>query len=145
MKSFLKRVSDVLKLPLLSFLLAFMLTSVLIAFSDAKVLKNVGSPGKFLSSAASTVGNAFLALFQGSVFGFEIDHRFEHLQGRGIGGRFRPPRLAEDLGHLGDALQNFVLHLEHPAGLGNGNARRRHGHVEECALEEGRHEFRSQL
>ena len=81
MKSFLKRVSDVLKLPLLSFLLAFMLTSVLIAFSDAKVLKNVGSPGKFLSSAASTVGNAFLALFQGSVFDINLARGHNFLQG----------------------------------------------------------------
>jgi len=81
MKSFLKRVSDVLKLPLLSFLLAFMLTSVLIAFSDAKVLKNIGSPGKFLSSAASTVGNAFLALFQGSIFDINLARGHNFLQG----------------------------------------------------------------
>jgi simple sugar transport system permease protein len=81
MKSFLKRVSDVLKLPLLSFLLAFMLTSVLIAFSDAKVLKNIGSPGKFLSSAASTVGNAFLALFQGSIFDINLVRGHNFLQG----------------------------------------------------------------
>ena len=81
MKSFLKRVSDVLKLPLLSFLLAFLLTSVLIAFSDAKVLKNIGSPGKFLSGAASTVGNAFLALFQGSVFDINLARGHNFLQG----------------------------------------------------------------
>lgn len=81
MKSFLKRVSDVLKLPLLSFLLAFLLTSVLIAFSDAKVLKNIGSPGKFLSGAGSTVGNAFLALFQGSVFDINLARGHNFLQG----------------------------------------------------------------
>ncbi len=81
MKSLLKRVSDVLKLPLLSFLLAFLLTSVLIAFSDAQVLKNIGSPGKFLSSAASTVGNAFLALFQGSVFDINLARGHNFLQG----------------------------------------------------------------
>ena len=81
MKSLLKRVSDVLKLPLLSFLLAFLLTSVLIAFSDAQVLKNIGSPGKFLSSAASTVGNAFLALFQGSVFDINLARGHGFFQG----------------------------------------------------------------
>ena len=81
MKSFLKRVSDVLKLPLLSFLLAFILTSVLIAFSDAKVLKNIGSPGKFLSSAASTVGSAFLALFQGSIFDINLARGHNFFQG----------------------------------------------------------------
>jgi general nucleoside transport system permease protein len=81
MKTFMKRVSDVLKLPLLSFLLAFLLTSLLIAFSDAKVLKNIGSPGKFLASAGSTVGNAFLALFQGSIFDINLAHGHNFLQG----------------------------------------------------------------
>jgi len=81
MKTLMKRVSDVLKLPLLSFLLAFLLTSLLIAFSDAKVLKNIGSPGKFLSSAGSTVGNAFLALFQGSIFDINLAHGHNFLQG----------------------------------------------------------------
>jgi len=81
MKTLMKRVSDVLKLPLLSFLLAFLLTSLLIAFSDAKVLKNIGSPGKFLASAGSTVGNAFLALFQGSIFDINLAHGHNFLQG----------------------------------------------------------------
>jgi simple sugar transport system permease protein len=81
MKSFFKKTTDILKLPLLSFFLAFLLTSVLIAFSDAKVLKNIGSPGKFLSTAGSTVGSAFLALFQGSVFDINLARGHNFLQG----------------------------------------------------------------
>lgn len=81
MKLNFKKFVGALKLPALSFFLAFLLTGVLIAFTDSRVLKNIGSPGKFLTSAGSTVGNAFLALFQGSIFDINLAHGHSFFQG----------------------------------------------------------------
>jgi simple sugar transport system permease protein len=81
MKLNFKKFAGALKLPALSFFLAFLLTGVLIAFTDSRVLKNTGSPGKFFTSAGSTVGNAFLALFQGSIFDINLAHGHSFFQG----------------------------------------------------------------
>jgi simple sugar transport system permease protein len=48
--------------------MAFTITGIIIALSDEKVMAKIGSPIEFLKSAAASVGNAYLALFQGSIF-----------------------------------------------------------------------------
>jgi simple sugar transport system permease protein len=48
--------------------MAFTITGLIIAVSDAKVLAKFSSPLDFITSALASVGNAYLALFQGSVF-----------------------------------------------------------------------------
>ncbi len=68
----LQRALSAIKLPALSFLLAFTLSGLMIALSDSKVLKNISHPIKFLTTAGSTIGNAFLALFQGSIFDLNL-------------------------------------------------------------------------
>jgi simple sugar transport system permease protein len=62
------RIGQSIKLPGLSFLLAFTITGIIIALSDEKVMNKIGSPFDFLKSAAATVGNAYLSLFQGSIY-----------------------------------------------------------------------------
>jgi len=67
-------------LPGLSFFMAFTLTGFIIAISDAKVLAKISSPLEFIKSALAAVGNAYLALFQGSVFDINLTkgHNFLH-------------------------------------------------------------------
>ena len=48
--------------------MAFLITGLIIALSDAKVISKFGSPIEFLKSAGASAGNAYLALFQGSVY-----------------------------------------------------------------------------
>jgi simple sugar transport system permease protein len=67
-KKFVDRVLGSTLLPALSFVMAFVISGFFIAFSDSKVLKLASSPGKFVTTALSTVGNAYLALFQGSIY-----------------------------------------------------------------------------
>jgi len=69
-----------IKLPGLSFFMAFTLTGLIIAISDAKVLAKFSSPLEFFKSALATVGNAYLALFQGSVYDVNLTkgHTFIH-------------------------------------------------------------------
>jgi len=80
-KKFLDRILGSALLPALSFLLAFIISGFVIAFSDSKVLKLVSSPGKFITTALSTVGNAYLALFQGSIYDPNLAHGHGFLQG----------------------------------------------------------------
>lgn len=68
MKKFYTRLASSALLPALSFILAFLISGFVIALSDSKVLKLAKSPSKFLTTALSTVGNAYLALLQGSVY-----------------------------------------------------------------------------
>jgi len=68
MRNKLSKFGQSIKLPGLSFGLAFTITGLLIVVSDAKVMAKIGSPVEFVKSAASSVGNAYLALFQGSIF-----------------------------------------------------------------------------
>jgi simple sugar transport system permease protein len=48
--------------------MAFTITGIIIAVSDEKVMNKIGSPIEFLKSAGASVGNAYLALFQGSIY-----------------------------------------------------------------------------
>ena len=48
--------------------MAFTITGIIIAVSDEKVMAKIGSPIEFLKSAFASVGKAYLALFQGSIF-----------------------------------------------------------------------------
>jgi simple sugar transport system permease protein len=68
MRNLLSRIGQSIKLPGLSFLMAFTITGIIIAVSDEKVMNKIGSPIDFLKSAAASVGNAYLALFQGSIY-----------------------------------------------------------------------------
>jgi ABC-type uncharacterized transport system permease subunit len=68
MRKIISRIGQSIKLPGLSFLLAFTITGIIIALSDEKVMNKIGSPFDFLKSAAATVGNAYLSLFQGSIY-----------------------------------------------------------------------------
>lgn len=81
MKKFLDRVLGSTLLPALSFILAFIISGFVIAFSDSKVLKLAGSPAKFITTALSTVGNAYLALFQGSIYDPNLARGHGFLQG----------------------------------------------------------------
>jgi ABC-type uncharacterized transport system permease subunit len=68
MKKVISRIAQSIKLPGLSFLMAFTITGIIIALSDEKVMNKIGSPIEFLKSAGASVGNAYLALFQGSIY-----------------------------------------------------------------------------
>jgi ABC-type uncharacterized transport system permease subunit len=68
MRNVISRVGQSIKLPGLSFVMAFTITGVIIALSDEKVMNKLGSPFEFLKSAAASVGNAYLSLFQGSIY-----------------------------------------------------------------------------
>ena len=68
MRNALSKFGQAIKLPGLSFFMAFTITGLIIAVSDAKVLAKFSSPLDFITSALASVGNAYLALFQGSVF-----------------------------------------------------------------------------
>ena len=68
MKNKISRFGQSIKLPGLSFLMAFTITGIIIAVSDEKVMNKIGSPVEFLKSAGASVGNAYLALFQGSIY-----------------------------------------------------------------------------
>ncbi|KGA03529.1 hypothetical protein GM49_1635 [freshwater metagenome] len=68
MKNTISRIGQSIKLPGLSFLMAFTITGIIIAVSDEKVMNKISSPIEFLKSAGVSVGNAYLALFQGSIY-----------------------------------------------------------------------------
>ena len=71
----------------------------------------------------------------------ELNGRFNHLEGRGVGGCVRAPGLAEDGGDFGDGADELVGLLEHRRGLGRGDARQGRWHVEDVALGDLRQEF----
>ena len=58
MKNIISRFGQSIKLPGLSFLMAFTITGIIIAVSDEKVMNKIGSPVEFLKSAGASVGNA---------------------------------------------------------------------------------------
>lgn len=68
MKKFLSK----LTLPALAFTMALFVSGLLVAFSDSKVLELKSSPLSMLSKAFSTAGNAYWALFRGSIFDPEL-------------------------------------------------------------------------
>ena len=55
-------------LPVLAFILSLFIGGLLIAFTDSRVLSQWKSPVKFVEAIVTTVGNAYLALFQGAIF-----------------------------------------------------------------------------
>jgi simple sugar transport system permease protein len=68
MKKFLKK----LTLPALAFSMALFVSGLLVAFSDSKVLALKSSPLSMIAKAFSTAGNAYWALFRGSIFDPEL-------------------------------------------------------------------------
>lgn len=81
MRYSLAKFGEAIKLPGLSFGLAFTLTGLIIAVSDSKVLSKIGSPLEFIKSAGATAGNAYLALFQGSIFDVNLTKGHNFFQG----------------------------------------------------------------
>ena len=57
-----------LVLPALAFVLSMFIGGLFIALSDSNVLHKASHPLAFIKAAAASAGNAYLALFQGSVF-----------------------------------------------------------------------------
>lgn len=55
-------------LPALSFAMALVVSGLLVAFSDSNVLALKNNPLSMLSKGLSTAGNAYWALFRGSIF-----------------------------------------------------------------------------
>jgi simple sugar transport system permease protein len=64
----IKKILGKTQLPLLAFSLALLVGGLVIGFTDSKVLAKISSPIEFLKILGSTVGNAYLALFQGSIY-----------------------------------------------------------------------------
>jgi ABC-type uncharacterized transport system permease subunit len=63
-----------LLLPALSFLMALVVSGLLVAFSDAKVLALKNNPFSMLAKGFSTSGSAYWALFRGSIFDPNLAH-----------------------------------------------------------------------
>jgi simple sugar transport system permease protein len=55
-------------IPFLSFIFAFFIGGIIIVVSDPVIMGQLSSPGKFLTAAASRIGNSYLAIFQGSIY-----------------------------------------------------------------------------
>ena len=68
-------------LPFLAFIFAFFIGGIIIVLSDAVVMAQISSPGKFLTSAAAKIGNSYLAIFQGSVFDINLSRDSGVLKG----------------------------------------------------------------
>ncbi len=64
----MKKILDKTQLPLLAFFLALFVGGLVIGFTENKVLAKISSPIEFLKIFGSTVGNAYLALFQGAIY-----------------------------------------------------------------------------
>ena len=64
----IKKIFGKTLLPLFAFLLALFVGGLVIDFTDNKVLAKISSPIEFLKILGSTVGNAYLALFQGAIY-----------------------------------------------------------------------------
>ncbi|MEN9324748.1 MAG: hypothetical protein RL414_502, partial [Actinomycetota bacterium] len=55
-------------LPGLAFLLALFIGGLVIGFTDSKVTSQIAHPLGFIKAFGSSVGNAYLALFQGAIY-----------------------------------------------------------------------------
>ena len=75
----------------------------------------------------------------------QVDDGLEHLDRCRVGGGVRTPGLAVDRAHLGEALDDLVLRLQHFRSLGDRHARQRGRHVQQRALVERGHELAAQL
>lgn len=81
MKKLLQRMFGNTLLPFLAFIFAFFIGGIIIVLSDAVVMAQISSPGKFLTSAAAKIGNSYLAIFQGSVFDINLSRTSGVLNG----------------------------------------------------------------
>jgi simple sugar transport system permease protein len=59
-------------LPFVAFIFAFFIGGIVIVISDPLIMGQISSPGKFLTSAGSKIGNSYLAIFQGSIFDINL-------------------------------------------------------------------------
>jgi simple sugar transport system permease protein len=81
MKKLLQKMFGNTLLPFLAFIFAFFIGGIIIVLSDAVVMAQISSPGKFLTSAAAKIGNSYLAIFQGSVFDINLSRDSGVLKG----------------------------------------------------------------
>ena len=81
MKKLLGKMFGNTLLPFLAFIFAFFIGGIIIVLSDAVVMAQISSPGKFLTSAAAKIGNSYLAIFQGSVFDINLSRDSGVLKG----------------------------------------------------------------
>lgn len=64
----LQKIKNVVLLPFLAFIFAFLIGGIIIALTDSEVMSNLNSPKKFITSFLAKIGNSFLAIFQGSIY-----------------------------------------------------------------------------
>lgn len=81
MKKFLEKLRSNMLLPFLAFIFAFFIGGIIIVLSDAVVMSQISSPGKFLTSAGAKIGNSYLAVFQGSIFDINLSRQSGILNG----------------------------------------------------------------
>jgi general nucleoside transport system permease protein len=81
MKKLIDKVREKALLPFLAFIFAFFIGGVLIVLSSPEVMSQIKSPGKFLTSAGSKIGNSYLAVFQGSIFDINLARESGILRG----------------------------------------------------------------
>ena len=68
-------------LPFVAFIFAFLIGGIVIVISDPLIMGQISSPGKFLTSAGSKIGNSYLAIFQGSIFDVNLARGSGFLRG----------------------------------------------------------------
>jgi simple sugar transport system permease protein len=54
-------------MPFLAFVLALIIGGILIGLTDSRVNSKISHPLEFIKALLSTVGNAYLSLFQGGM------------------------------------------------------------------------------
>ena len=81
MKKFLEKLRNNTLLPFLAFIFAFFIGGIIIVLSDAVVMSQISTPGKFLTSAGAKIGNSYLAVFQGSIFDINLSRQSGILNG----------------------------------------------------------------
>jgi simple sugar transport system permease protein len=80
-KKFVDVIQSKLLFPFLAFISAFFLGGLVIVLTDAEVMNQIKSPGKFLTAAGAKIGNSYLAVFQGSIFDINLARESGWLQG----------------------------------------------------------------
>jgi simple sugar transport system permease protein len=81
MKNSIKFLRNRTLLPFLAFISAFFLGGLVIVLTDSEVMNQIKSPGKFLTAAATKIGNSYLAVFQGSIFDINLARESGWAQG----------------------------------------------------------------
>lgn len=64
----LKRVIRKSVMPFLAFVLALIIGGIVIGLTDSRVNSKISNPVEFIKALLSTVGNAYLSLFQGAIY-----------------------------------------------------------------------------